>query len=111
EDLLWVIEHFADRPEWTGRSTYKALVTIFGQQCEVSGDAVAVKAKTGGDRIQNPSDPEATYDAHKGVGYQVQIAETCSPTNEVQLITAALPQTACEADSAAVVPMLDQLEG
>jgi hypothetical protein len=72
---------------------------------------VAVKAKTGGDRIQNPSDPEATYDAHKGVGYQVQIAETCSPTNEVQLITAALPQTACEADSAAVVPMLDQLAG
>jgi Transposase DDE domain len=111
EDLLRIIEHFADRPEWTGRSTYKALVTIFSQQCEVSGDAVVVKAKTGGDRIQNPSDPDATYDAHKGVGYPVQIAETCSPTNEVQLITAALPQTACEADGAAVVPMLDQLEG
>src|SRR5262249_8724024 len=30
EDLLWTIEHFADRPEWTGRSTYRALVTIFG---------------------------------------------------------------------------------
>jgi Transposase DDE domain len=111
EDLLWTIEHFADRPEWTGRSTYKALVEIFGQQCEVRGEAVVVKAKTGGDRIQNPSDPAATYDAHKGVGYQVQIAETCSPTNEVQLITAALPQTACEPDGAAVVPMLDQLEG
>jgi hypothetical protein len=111
EDLLWTIEHFAERPEWTGRSSYKALVTIFGQQCEVSGDAVIVRAKTGGDRIQNPSDPEATYDAHKGVGYQVQIAETCSPTNEVQLITAALPQTACEADGAAVVPMLEELEG
>jgi Transposase DDE domain len=111
EDLLWTIEHFAEWTEWTGRSTYKALVAIFGQQCEVSGDAVVVKAKTGGDRIQNPSDPEATYDAHKGVGYQVQIAETCSPTNEVQLITAALPQTACEADGAAVVPMLDQLQG
>jgi Transposase DDE domain len=111
EDPLWIIEHFADRPEWTGRSTYKALVTIFGQQCELSGGAVVVKAKTGGDRIQNPSDPDATYDGHKGPGYQVQIAETCSPTNEVQLITAALPQTACEADGAAVVPMLDQLEG
>ena len=32
------------------------------------------------------------------------------PENEVQLITAALPQTACEADEAAVVPMLDQLK-
>ena len=111
EDLLGMIERFADCPALTGRSTYKAMVTIFGQQCEVSGDAVVVKAKTGGDRIQNPSDPEATYDGHKGVGYQVQIAETCSPTNDVQLITAALPQTACETDGAAVVPMLDQLEG
>ena len=44
--------------------------------------------------MQNPSDPTATYDAHKGPGYQVQIAETCSPENEVQLITGALPQSA-----------------
>jgi len=86
------------------------MVTIFHQQCEVTDDRVVVKAKTGGDCMQNPSDCDATYDAHKGQGYQVQIAETCSPTNEVQLITAALPQTACEPDGAAVVPMLDQLE-
>ena len=111
EDLLWIIEHFADSPALTGRSTYKALVTIFHQQCEVTDERVVVKAKTGGDRVQNPSDPDATYDAHKGPGYQVQIAETCGPGNDVQLITAALPQTACESDGAAVVPMLDQLEG
>ena len=60
--------------------------------------------------MQNPSDAEATYDGHKGPGYQVQIAETCSSQNEVQLITAALPQTACEADEGAAVPMLDQLK-
>ena len=46
-----------------------------------------VKAKTGGGSRASPSDPDATYDAHKGQGYQVQIAETCSPENEVQLIT------------------------
>ena len=69
-----------------------------------------MKAKTGGDCVQNPSDPDASYDAHKGKGYQVQIAETCSPENEVQLITGALPQSAAEPDGAAVVPMLDQLE-
>ena len=40
----------------------------------------------------------------------MQLAETCAPSNEVQLITAALPQTACEPDAAAVTPMLDQLE-
>lgn len=110
EDLLWTIEHFADRSEWTGRSTYKALLTIFDQQCEVRGATVVLKTKTGGNRIQNPSDPDATYDGHKGPGYQVQLTETYSPTNEVQLITGALPQTACEADSGAMVPMLDQLE-
>ncbi len=109
EDLHGLITRFADRPDHTSRSTYKALITIFGQQCELSGEKVVVKAKTGGDCIQNPSDLDATYDGHKGPGYQVQITETCSPTNDVQLITAALPQTACEPDADAVVPMLDQL--
>ena len=110
EDLLWIIEHFANCADMTGRSSYKALVTIFSQQCEVSEGKVVVKAKTGGDCVQNPSDPDASYDGHKGQGYQVQIAETCSPENEVQLITGALPQRAAEPDGGAVVPMLDQLE-
>src|SRR3954471_20781361 len=110
DDLGSLIDRFADRPDLANRSTYKALVTIFGQQCERSGDTVVVKAKTGGDCVQDPSDLDATYDGHKGPGYQVQLAETCAPSNEVQLITAALPQTACEPDAAAVVPMLDQRE-
>jgi Transposase DDE domain len=111
EDLHSLIQQFAPCPELTNRSTYQALTTIFQQQCQVVEDQVTVVAKPGGDRMQNPSDPEATYDAHKGPGYQVPLAETCSPTNAVQLITAALPQTACESDEAAVVPILDQLQG
>jgi hypothetical protein len=110
EDLHFVITRFADQADHTSRSTYKALITIFDQQCELSGEKVVVKAKTGGDCIQNPSDRDATYDGHKGPGYQVQLAETCMPSNEVQLITGALPQTACEPDGGAVVPMLEQLE-
>jgi hypothetical protein len=110
EDLHFLITRFADRPDHTSRSTYKALVTIFGQQCELSGETVVVKTKTGGDCLQNPSDLDATYSGHKGAGYQVQLTETCVPSNAVQLITAALPQTACEPDADAVVPMLDQLE-
>jgi hypothetical protein len=110
EDLHLVIRRFAERPEHTSRSTYKALVTIFGPQCELRGETVVVKTRTGGDCVQNPSDPDATYSGHKGPGYQVQLAETCVPENEVQLITAALPQTACEPDVDAVEPMLDQLD-
>ena len=79
EDLHFLITRFADRPDHTSRSTYKALITIFGQQCELSGEKVVVKAKTGGDCVQNPSDLDATYDGHKGPGYQVQLAETCVP--------------------------------
>jgi hypothetical protein len=71
---------------------------------------VEVKKNTGGRVIQNSSDPDATYSGHKGVGYQAQIAETCSGANEVQLITYALPETACEPDPAAVAPTMDKLE-
>jgi hypothetical protein len=110
EDLHFLIDHFADRPDHANRSTYQAMVTIFSQQCELGGEKVVVKTRTGGDCVQNPSDLGATYSGHKGPGYQVQLAETCVPDNEVQLITAALPQTACEPDADAVVPMLDRLD-
>jgi hypothetical protein len=110
EDLHFLINRFAECTGHTKRSSYQALITIFGQQCELKDEKVVVKTKTGGDCMQNPSDLEATYSGHKGPGYQVQLAETCVPANEVQLITAALPQSACKSDAAAVVPMLDQLK-
>ncbi len=110
EDMYYLIKRFADQAEHTNRDSYKALERIFYDQCEVHEDKVCVKDKTGGDVMQNPSDPDATYDGHKGPGYQVQIAETCHPDNEVQLITAAIPQTAVEADGNAVEEVLDNLE-
>jgi hypothetical protein len=71
---------------------------------------VVIKTKTGGNVIQNPSDPDATYDAHKGVGYQVQLTETCGENNEVQLITSAIPQTACASDAEAPREVFNELE-
>jgi hypothetical protein len=59
--------------------------------------------------MQNPSDPDATYDGHKGPGYQAQITETCSPGNDVQLITGVDVEPAHANDQDALVPMLDQL--
>lgn len=109
EDLHWVIEHFANEPEMNRRTTYRVLSTIFSQQCEIVAGKVKVHGAGGCDRIQNPSDPDATYDGKKGPGYQTQLAETCVPENEVQLITAALPQTACTPDATSFVPVLNQL--
>ncbi len=110
EDMCLLIRRFADTAEHTGRDSYKAMERIFYEQCEVHEDKVCVKKKTGGNVIQNPSDPDATYDGHKGPGYQVQISETCHPENETQLITCALPQTAVESDTTATSEVLDNLD-
>jgi hypothetical protein len=110
EDMYDLIRRFADAPEQARRDSYKAMERIFYEQCHVHEDAVSVKEKTGGDVMQNPSDPDATYDGHKGPGYQVQLSETCNPDNEVQLITCALPQTAVESDANAVEAVVEALE-
>ena len=110
EDMLALIQGFEDDPVHSNRDTYKAMKRIFYEQCEVQEEKVTVKEKPGGNVMQNPSDPDATRDGHKGAGYQVQISETCNPDNEVQLITSALPQTAVESDSEALEPVLDDLK-
>lgn len=108
-DMYSLIKFFADKPCHNDKDTYKALERIFYEQCEVHEDKVSIKKKTGGNVMQNPSDPGATYDGHKGQGYQVQIAETCNPENEVQIITLAMPQTAVESDTAALPKVIDEL--
>ena len=109
EDMYSLVRHFAELPEYAGINTYKIMERIFYEQCEVHEDKVSVKAKTGGNVVQNPSDPDATYDGHKGPGYQAQIAETCNPENEVQIITSVIPQTAAESDANAVEEVLVDL--
>ena len=110
EDMLALIQRFGENSVHSNRDTFKAMKRIFYEQCEVQEKKVTVKAKPGGDIIQNPSDPDATRDGHKGAGYQVQLSETCNPENEVQVITSALPQTAVESDSNALEPVLDDLK-
>jgi hypothetical protein len=86
------------------------MVKVFEQQCQVEGDRVRVREKTGGNIVCNPSDPDATLDGHKGSGYQVQLSETCSPDNATQLILSALPETACQSDSAALKDVVEDLK-
>ena len=86
------------------------MVRVLHEQCDVQEETVTVKKKTGGDVIQNPSDADASYDGHKGPGYQAQVSETCSPENEVQVITGVEVEPAHCSDQHAAVPMLDQLE-
>ena len=110
EDMYMLVKRFAEDKSHADRNTYKALERIFYEQCDVQEDKVQIKKQTGGDVMQNPSDPDATYDGHKGPGYQVQISETCHPDNEVQIIVCAMPQTAVESDSTATSEVLDNLQ-
>ncbi len=110
EDMLALVQRFQDDSNHNNRDTYKVMKRIFYEQCEVQEDKVIVKAKPGGDIMQNPSEPDATRDGHKGPGYQAQLSETCNPENEVQLILCALPQTAVEPDPKALEPVLDYLQ-
>ena len=109
EDMYYLLRRFADNPGHSNCDTYKALERIFYEQCEVQEEKVSLKKKTGWEVMQNPSDPDASYDGHKGPGYQAQIAETCHPENEVQLITSVIPQTAAQADANALEAVLDDL--
>jgi len=84
EDLLLMVNRFADEVDITGQTSYQAMVRVLHEQCEVSEDktAVEVEDKTGGNVMQNPSDSDATYDGHKGPGYQVQIPRrAANPTS------------------------------
>jgi Transposase DDE domain len=110
EEMHDLIVRFADHAGVSNRSSYKALATVFEQQCKVVENKVEIRVKTGGACMQNPSDPDATYDGHKGQGFKAQLVETCSIDNEVQLIVAALPQTAAEPDADALEPILEDLK-
>ena len=110
EDLLLLVSRFADEQTLRGRSSYQAMERVLREQCDVAEQRVELKKKTGGEVMQNPSDGDATYDGHKGSGYQAQIAETCSPQNQVQLITAVETEPAHRSDQDAAVPMIQQLE-
>jgi len=110
EQLHELIDRFANHPGLSTRPTYQALVTVFEEQCQLVEAKVEVRAKPGGDCVQNPSDLDATYDGHKGQGYKAQLVETCSQENEVQLILTVLPQTAADPDAAAFKPVLEDLK-
>jgi hypothetical protein len=115
-DMHQLIETFADEPRINTRSTYRALTRLFAEHCEIKEGKINVRAKAqdangqSAHTLQNPSDPDAGYDGHKGPGYQVQLSETSAEANPVQLIVGCLPQSAGEQDVAALPLVLEQLQ-
>lgn len=110
KDMHALITCFENDEAVTALRPYQALVRVFSEQCILDGETVEVVKNPGSTCLQNPSDPDATYDGHKGPGYQAQIAETFDEENDVNLVTAVIPETACAHDSDAVAPVLNALE-
>jgi hypothetical protein len=120
-DLFHLVQRFADNPQVNSMYSYATMVRVLKEHCEIKGEEggpaqIKVKAsrEISSDSLQNPSDPDATYDGHKGQGYQVQVMETyCTHDNEqerdktLNLITHVEVQRACESDAHALLPALE----
>jgi hypothetical protein len=118
-DLFDLIEQVKDQPAVCSMHSYKLMQRVLADQCDLGsgtgGGKVTVKkpADIPADSLQNPSDPDATFSGHKGQGYQVQVMETFSRSEDkdekqkqLNLITHVNVQTACEHDSHALAPAI-----
>ena len=84
-DLLDLVDRFAGTAA-ARLEEYALLERLLAEYCEVKGDdgggdggrKVTVKDQkdVGGACLQNPSDPDATFNSHKGRGYLMQVMET-----------------------------------
>jgi len=116
QDLFTLCQQFKDNNLILKMSSFGSLLRVLREQCDVTGnETVTPKAakKITSDSLQNPSDPDATYDAHKGKGYQVQVQETYSEhddenKNETpRLITHIEVEQAHKSDANALMPAVD----
>ena len=119
DDLLFLVEKFRDHEAVSRLNSFHLLERVIDEQCIVSdtedGDKkVEIKPARDvpSDSLQNPSDPDATYDGHKGKGYQVQLMETFVPDDErdktkPNLITYVEVEPAHLSDAEALMPAIE----
>ncbi len=117
-DLLFLIELFRAYESIGKLPEYKLLERVLREQCTVvdTGENAQVIVKPpkeiSSDSLQNPSDPDAGYDAHKGQGYQIQLMETYQPQEKKDpkipnLITHVEVESAHIHDTHALQPAID----
>jgi len=122
-DLFFLVERFNGNSVVAGMTSFGLLARLMSEQCNVNEDdetkqrSVAAKKNkdVASDSLQNPSDADASYDGHKGKGYQAQVAETYSKGEQegvkpLNLITHIEVEPAHTSDVHAVEPYLDNME-
>jgi len=122
-DLFDIAQQFKSSEDVTTMHSYKLLERVLKEQCNLTKreGVVQVEVKNPkeipSDSLQNPSDPDATYSGHKGQGYQVQIMETYTNTddeeiksNTLNLITHVEVEPAHNSDVNALIPAIEATE-
>lgn len=121
KDLFNLIQQFRTCPEVKNMNSFKLLERVLKEQCNLNTPdnrkhSVEVKKskEVPSDSLQNPSDPDVTYSSHKGQGYQVQIMETYTDTEDkdikkktLNLITHIDVEQACKSDAHALKPAIE----
>lgn len=117
EDLLHLIELFIADESVRKLPEYKLLERVLHEQCRVTGSGTDAKVTlkppkdVSPDSLQNPSDPDAGYDSHKGQGYKVQVMETYQTekhdVDKPDLITHIDVEPAHKHDANALQPSID----
>ena len=115
QDLWLLVERFKGDDLISSLPEYRLLERLLNEQCAVQDDAESVLVvlkkpeEISSDSLQSPFDPDASYDGHKGTGYQVQVSETCSSDNPIQVVTRVDVEPAHHSDQHALIPALDDL--
>lgn len=121
EDIFTLTQHFATVPSIHDMSSFKLLVRLFQEQCIVVDDSTGTtepkvvarpNREVPSDSLQNPSDPDAGFSSHKGQGYQVQVVEnyTDSDDKQLSLITHIAVEPADRHDAGSLLPALEKLK-
>ena len=120
EDLYSLKLNFKNDEKVSQMTSFKLLERVFDEHCFVESGQVQVKSskEVSSTSVQNPSDPDAGYDGHKGQGYQTQILETYTKKEdkenagepELDLITYVETESADKHDSHALEPAIEDVK-
>ncbi len=107
DDMLFLSERFGADKRTQNMTSFKNLLRVITEQVEESeAGKKSLKKHPGGKVLVNPSDPEAEI-SQKGVGFKVQVMETCGDPEKPNLVTTVVPQGASVTDSVSLDPVLD----
>jgi hypothetical protein len=120
-DLFALTRRFCKNNRVMSMNTFALLLRVLQEQCQVVGEPLEVTLKdpkqVPSSSLQNPSDPDAGYDGHKGQGYQIQAMETYCDSHDketrattLNMITHVEVEPAHISDVHALIPALESAE-